>query len=342
VLALGGVRSADAQSDVWTSIGPEGTTYIRALVVDAQNPSTVYAGSYYEGRVYKRTDSESGWIDVNLASTNKGAFTLAIDPLVPTTLYASSAASVFKSSDGGSSWNTAGLGGYVYTMAIDPQISSTLYAGTWYFDGYVFKSTDGGATWSRLDLTIVEGGILALAIDPLAPTTIYAGTTRGLFKSTDAGTSWSVTGLANGGIYALAIDPQSSSTVYASWTDHDYTPRRIFKSTDGGASWTSSYSGLPDIRLVSALVIDPQDPATLHAGASNGGGIFRSTDGGANWTAMNDGLTNLSVSALAIDPQTPTILYAGTEGSGVFAIQMTPRFMLSTPVRAQPPLVPRR
>jgi hypothetical protein len=69
---------------------------------------------------------------------------------------------------------------------------------------------------------------------------------------------------------------------------------------------------------VSALVIDPLNPAVVYAGTSNG--VFRSANGGASWTAMNSGLTNTQVCALALDPAGST-LYAGTDGNGVFHFQ---------------------
>src|SRR2546430_15022419 len=75
--------------------------------------------------------------------------------------------------------------------------------------------------------------------------------------------------------------------------------------------WTSNgpYGG-----SVSVLVVDPQTPSTLYAGA-NGNGIYKSTDAGASWTNV---LSYARVEALAIDPQTPTTLYVGARFSGAF------------------------
>jgi photosystem II stability/assembly factor-like uncharacterized protein len=334
------VQPASAQGDVWTSIGPppEGGIYVSGLIVDPLTPSTLYAGSYYEGRIYKSIDKGATWSGVDLVL--RGVFALAIDPMNPAVLYASDVHSLFKSTDGGASWSATALSsGYVDALAIDPQIPDTLYAGTWYFDGHVYKSTDGGSSWSALSLALTEGGVITLAIDPQISTTLYAGTTRGVFKSTDGGMSWNASGLSNGPIYALAVDPKAPATLYASYTDYSLwnltgtIVRGLAKSIDGGAHWIPSDIGMPDNPDVSAIVLDPQAPATLYAGlsgevrdcsASRCSGVFKSTNGGATWAAMNDGLTNLSVTALAIDSQTSNTLYAGTSGSGVFAITMTP------------------
>ena len=64
---------------------------------------------------------------------------------------------------------------------------------------------------------------------------------------------------------------------------------------------------------MSALAIDPAMPATLYAGALNGGGVLKSTDGAAHWASINTGLTNFDFgTTLAIDPKVPATLYAGT------------------------------
>src|SRR5262249_37762981 len=101
--------------------------------------------------------------------------------------------------------------------------------------------------------------------------TLYAGTSKGVFKSTNGGASWSA---ANSGletsINSLAIDPLKPSTLYAATWD-----RGVFKSTDAGSTWNAVNSGLTTLR-VQSLVIDPKDPSRLYAG-TNGGGSFAIT-----------------------------------------------------------------
>jgi hypothetical protein len=114
---------------------------------------------------------------------------MVIDPQNPSTVYAAnfdSGAGVFKSTDGGASWNAAnsGLPAFQYSpvaLAIDPQNPSTLYAGT--LSG-IFRSADGGANWSAVNSGLPALGITTLAIDPRDPDTIYAGTPAGLFAIT--------------------------------------------------------------------------------------------------------------------------------------------------------------
>src|SRR5713101_259555 len=165
---------------------------------------------------------------------------LAIDPLTPTTLYAGTyGGGVFKSTDGGVSWNASGLTRGVLSLAIDPLTPTSLYAGD--DAGGVFKSIDGGANWSSALLFYYGlcgpcGGVGALTIDPLIPTTLFGGT--GLITAYDYDGSFLYT--ASG---------------------------RVFKSTDGGTSWAMS-AWFDDYESVQAHAIEPrtapETPATLY------------------------------------------------------------------------------
>ena len=107
--------------------------------------------------------------------------------------------------------------------------------------------------------------VAAVAIDPTTPATLYFGSEDGgVFKSTNAGETWSAgTGLPEStSVNALVIDFSTPRTVYAG------TAGGIFKSTDGGGTWSAINTGLPDngdARDVFALAIDPKTPTTLYA-----------------------------------------------------------------------------
>src|SRR5262249_42201120 len=153
---------------------------------------------------------------------------------------------VYKSLDGAASWSAANLRAIpVLSMAIDPQSPDTLYAGSYIG---VFKSIDRGKNWTANRsgmLSYYAPSIVALAIDPRNPSNLYAGAEGddcgGVFKSVDAGMSWSNTGLVNC-ISAVVVDPQDPSMVYAATFF-----RGVLKSLDGGESWTEINSGFPGV-----------------------------------------------------------------------------------------------
>ena len=95
----------------------------------------------------------------------------------------------------------------------------------------MFKTTDSGQTWNAAGLA--DSLILRLAIDPTATSTVYATTRGGLFKSSDAGKSWS--SMSNGlpaiDITAIAVDPMTPSTLYAGAVEFG-----VYKSMDGGGT----------------------------------------------------------------------------------------------------------
>src|SRR5438552_18397928 len=110
---------------------------------------------------------------------------LAIAPETSDTLSAGrSGSGVFKSTDGGASWNAVNTGlpnyPYVLTVAIGPQMPATLYAGT---DVGVFKSTDGGGGWGSVNAGLTACSVNVLTIDAQMPATLYAGTDIGVAKS---------------------------------------------------------------------------------------------------------------------------------------------------------------
>src|SRR5947199_182719 len=233
---------------------------------------------------------------------------LAIDPLTPTTLYAATdGGGLFKTTDGGASWNATGLTNIsVLALAIDPVTPTTLYAAInvlsagWYGSptgpttGGIYKSTNGGATWSLIssfDPTINDGsggqgfscgpcgGVLALAIDPSISTTFFA-VTDGLV------------------LYNYWGD-------VVVWTQ----PGFVMKGTDGGRNWsTPGIYPWPDVidpspipGLAIAPRADPLTPTTLYVGSTD---VFKSTDGGASFSPT--GLTGAaSALSLAIDPRFP-------------------------------------
>jgi len=242
---------------------------------------------------------------------------LAVDPAHPQVVYAAGFEyGLYKSGNGGRTWNSPIPSASIHALAIDPRRTETVFVGT---VGGLYKSTDGTRTWHAVS----RDGIESLAIDPQRPDTVYAGGLR-LHKTIDGGRTWrevdkgvppeDSTGLSME-VVALASDPAVPRIVYAA------TELGLFKTTTGGRNWTRLDI---DSRHIHTLAIDPRNPKIVYVGAgtssprAHGIGVFKSTDGGRRWTPSNAGLQDLYVRALVLDPKHPTTVYVGTDHGGVF------------------------
>ncbi len=330
---LSGVFKSTDGGQSWTKLPVDQQTFLPGLVaafaIDPQNTATIYAAS---GGVLKSTDGGQSWTPGSGLPANADFTSLVIDPQNPSTLYAGSTegsisgVGIYKSIDGGVTWNAAnsGIAGTtldVLGLAIDPQNPANLYASleTENSTSGVYKSSNGGGSWTLVESNI--GG--PIAIDPQTTTTLYVGggaqdfgLGSGVVKSTDGGASFTPvnSGLGSVPVNALAIDPTSPSHVYAG------TGSGIFASTNAAGSWTAANTGV-SLMAIGAVATDPTAPGTLYVGTGSvyggGAGIFKSTDGGTSWTAINNGLVEFGglpamIAAIAIDPSNPQNLYAGS------------------------------
>jgi uncharacterized repeat protein (TIGR01451 family) len=179
----------------------------------------------------------------------------------------------------------------------------------------VYKSTDAAAHWSPSAAGFTGSTVACLTQDPVTANTIYAGTTIGVFKSTDAGANWILTGSnppvnAPLSTNAVVVDSSNSSTIYAA------SNAGVYKSTNGGGTYTQKNTGLLSL-FVFALAVDTNAPSILYAGTQSG--AYKSLDGGDNWVAVNNGTSSSRVNKIVIDPsQSPaTTIYLGMFNRGM-------------------------
>ncbi len=252
---------------------------------------------------------------------------LAFPPSVANLVYAATSIGIFKSTDGGVSWQETSsmlqpfAGSRVSAMAVDPADASTIFVAAL---NAIYKSADGGQTFQ-----FSSNGIFSLVneviVVPGQPSRLYAGTSLGAYRSVDGGASWQQinTGLTLspfGGtparVQRLAVDPVNSQILYAA------TSFGVYKTTNGGDNWTVAGTGITQSSILT-VVIDPLNSQTLYAGGDPfSGNLYKSTDGGATWVLSNQGLTgqNLSVvvNGITIDPVTTSVLYVATLSNGIF------------------------
>jgi len=215
-------------------------------------------------------------------------------------------------------------------------------------NGGVWKTTDFGNTWNPIFDDQPTGSVGALAVAPSDPNIIYVGSGEGLqrpdlatgdgvYKSTDAGKSWTHLGLRDAQqITAILIDPKDPQRVFVAAEGHPYGPnteRGVFRSTDGGQSFQQVlYKG--ENTGAADLAFDPTNPQTIYAVLwaarvapweirsgesfiSAGSGLYKSTDGGSNWRQLTKGLPaaddGLGRMGIAVSHSLPNRVYANVE-----------------------------
>ena len=264
---------------------------VLTLGVDPRNPSNIFAGTMGDA-VYRSPDGGQSWSPYNaglkehVSVVNQFVF----HPTDLDTIYAATTVGLFRSKDGGRLWTERMRGmkevHYVVTIALDPHNPDVMYAGT---TGGVYKTTDGTGTWQLVNNGLIPKekldaamalGVNSVITDPVRPGTVYAGTTKGLFKTVDAGASWTriEKGLTDAYISVLLIDPSDPAVVYAG------TRRGVHKTIDAGESWTPVNTGLTTLNIRS-MALSPMEPHTIFAG-TNGSGLFRSLDAAKSWKAV--------------------------------------------------------
>lgn len=188
-------------------------------------------------------------------------------------------------------------------------------------------------SWSELGPSNIGGRTRALLIHPTTPSIMYAaGVAGGVWKSTNAGASWTPLtdlGLPNLAVTNLVFDPTNPNTIYAGtgegFFNSDATRGAgVFKSTDAGANWTQlAATATSDFYYVNKLVASPTNGQRLYAATRTG--LFRSVDGGTSWAKIKDATAVNGCTDIAIQPNRAIAYAFGS--CGTFATDGIYRFL---------------
>ncbi|MEA3445021.1 MAG: T9SS type A sorting domain-containing protein [Bacteroidota bacterium] len=330
---------------------------IGELVFDPQNPDIIFVGTgdpnitgypAIGDGIYKSADAGQTWQHLGLSEV--GVISrIAIDTANSNLIYVAAMGlpfeedtnrGLYKSTDGGQNWQQvlfvdedAGI----IDMIVVPNNTQTIYASSWNrirnnsesiiygTDTKIFKSTNGGNTWNILSNGLPTSvmsriGICMSASDTSLLYAVYVNTNLnigGLYKTTDAGASWTSLPISNPLSYAyssfgwyfgqIRISPYNNNELFILGVD-------LYKSMNGGASWNAVgpnwatndfYADKHDLVYIDSLTIV----------CSTDGGLYKSTDGGYNWTDI-DNIPNTQFYRVAVDPHNPGCYAGGSQDNG--------------------------
>ena len=311
----GGVWRTDDYGRTWTPLFDEQPTgSIGALAVAPSAPDTIYVGS---GEGLQRPD----------LSTGDG---------------------IYKSTDGGKTWEHLGLrdGQQIGAIIVDPKNPERLFVAVLGHpygpnaERGVFRSTDGGRTFEKVLYKDENTGAIALAFDPKNSRTIYAtlwaarqgpwensgwqGPGSGLFKSTDGGSTWKQ--LTKGlptfeqglGRIGIAVAPSDPKRLYANVDAPQLGG--VYRSDDAGESWQrvndemrvwGRGSDFAEVR------VDPRDPDTVYSANTS---TYRSTDGGHTYHAFKGAPGGDDYHTVWINPENPDIILLASDQGATLSV----------------------
>ncbi len=307
-------------------------------------------------RMYRSTDSGQTWADISGTLPVQQINNVAVSPTDANTAWVSTCPGVWKTTDGGVTWNQMGATqppisyACVNAVAVSPANANLLIAGT--SSSGAFTSSDGGTTWTQ----IAQGTIsnVDVIVFNSTGTTAYAGADGGAIYviPTASLTVSQVLHAGSASIERLALDPANGNHIFAATNSGIYlttnassfsllgngipansgglsvftqpgaayagTGCGLYKSVDGGATWTGINNGLDNNCVFSMAATG----GALLA-ATLAPGIYRSTDGGANWT-VTSGIQSFT-RWLTVAPSNPAVVYATAfPGNDSFITKLNP------------------
>jgi hypothetical protein len=325
----------------WQPVGPfthtntgswsSGQGRVNIVHVDPSNSNTIYLGAP-AGGIWKSIDNGVTWAPLTDELPQIGVSGIAVDYSNSNVIYITTgdkdagdsySVGVYKSTDGGLTWNATGVMGSsnpsrAGDILIHPTNNQILWCAT---NNGIYKTTNAGSTWAQVQSGNFAQGNIRLKSDD--PTTIYAVSNNRFFRSTDTGSTFTQisTGLpSSSSRLLLDVTPANANYIYILSAATDGSMQGIYRSTDGGSNWTKTSSNetvtagnvfeSPQAWYDLALAVSPTNADEIYTGCLN---VWKSTDGGVSVTKMNNWSSPSAPSYTHAD-----IHYLGFHGNKLF------------------------
>jgi photosystem II stability/assembly factor-like uncharacterized protein len=282
------------------------------LFFDGRAPAVLYATVSSNG-LSMSTDGGASWQPAAGTISDHTFYDLAFDPSDSQKLYAATAGTasspggLFVSTNRGQTWSPVTLDSpatIATAVAVDPLDASRIYtaASAVPQQGVFHASVDGGQTWTTLGSGLSGHISHDVACDAAVADSAYAVSNANVYRTDDAGGSWTLQGTTPYAIVSLAVDPTNSQNLYAGTLTLGVGG--VIRSVDGGVTWNPASSGLTLSNLYQVAISPSAPDHVLVAGYE---ALYETVDGGDSWSPI---LTDQMRSA-AFDPADSSILYAG-------------------------------
>ncbi|HLJ74756.1 MAG TPA: hypothetical protein VKU62_09235 [Thermoanaerobaculia bacterium] len=258
----------------------------------------VIAVSEDGGRTWARRDN--GLTDFSVRA-------LAVDPHNPDFVLAGGLTGVYRSVDGGLTWEKISDQENVESVAIDPRTDQRLYVGTWR-QGY--RTEDGGKSWTLIaNGMVLDTDMFGITFNPENPDDMWVATCGWVYNTKNRGDNWTRyrDGFDNRRVHDVQLSPCDKDTVFAG------TVGGLYRSDDEGKNW---YRVSDDDLVINTIALDAQRPHRIVLGVE-GDGVYVSNDDGKTFARSCDGLRNLTVTSIAADPAASKHVYAAVAFGGV-------------------------
>ena len=331
------ITNRSLPSSDWQPVGPfthtntgswsSGQGRVNIVHVDPSNPSVIYLGAP-AGGIWKSTNNGTNWTPLTDDLPQIGVSGIAVDYSDSNTIYIATGdkdagdsycVGVYKSTDGGLTWNPTGtMGGSNPSRAgdiiIHPTNNQILWCAT---SNGIYKTTNAGISWTQVQAGDFSQGNIRLK--PGDPTKVYASSENSFFRSVDTGSTFTavtVSTIATTSRIIIDVTPANSNLVYALSVNTSNTLNGIYKSTNEGVSFSRAF-GTPDILESNqawydlALAVSPTNADEIYTGCLN---VWKSTTGGSTFSKLNSWSNPTGPSYTHAD-----IHYLGFHGNKLFA-----------------------